>query len=330
MRNTFRNSIIITGILVICTRIYAQDLSSITISDVSRIEKILADDDMQGRKIFTTGIKKAAGFIAKEFAEAGLKPLPGCTDYYQSFSMTGTGSAKTLDNIVGMIPGKIKPDQCVIFSAHYDHLGTGKPDAHGDSIYNGANDDASGTTAVITLAKYFGRLNNNQRTVIFVAFTAEESGHWGSSYLSERINPDEIMAMFNIEMIGTESKWGKNSAYVTGYDKSDIGSILQKNIKNSLFIFYPDPYPGEELFLRSDNTPFAQKGVPAHTISTAKMGSDPYYHKPGDEIETLDLNNMTGIIRAIALGASSIIAGEDEPVRLKRNNYLSLKASIVP
>ena len=330
MRNTFRNAIIITGILFICPRLYAQDLSSITLSDVSRIEKILAADDMQGRKVFTPGIKKAAEFIAKEFGEAGLKPLPGCTDYFQSFSMTGSGSAKNLDNIVGMIPGKTKPDECVIFSAHYDHLGTGQPDVHGDSIYNGANDDASGTTAVIALAKYFSRLNNNQRTVIFVAFTAEESGQWGSSYFSEKINPDEIVALFNIEMIGTESKWGKNSAYVTGYDKSDVGSILQKNIKNSLFRFYPDPYPEQELFLRSDNTPFAQKGIPAHTISTAKMSSEPFYHKPGDEIETLDLNNMTTIIRAIGLGTSSIIAAEDKPVRLKRNNYFSLKASIVP
>ncbi len=84
-----------------------------------------------------------------------------------------------------MIPGISKPEEYVIFSAHYDHLGIGKPDAKGDSIYNGANDDASGTTAVIYLAKYFNQIHNNQRTLIFVAFTAEEIGEFGSAYFSK-------------------------------------------------------------------------------------------------------------------------------------------------
>ena len=141
----------------------------------------------------------------------------------------------------------------MIFSAHYDHLGIGKPDATGDSIYNGANDDASGTTAVIALAKYFSKLHNNERTLIFAAFTAEEIGEFGSAYFSGKLNPDKVMAMLNIEMIGTESKWGKNSAYITGYDKSDMGAILQKNLGNTQFRFYPDPYPEQMLFLRSDN-----------------------------------------------------------------------------
>ena len=82
--------------------------------------------------------------------------------------------------------------------------------------YNGANDDASGVTAVITLASYFSKLNNNQRTLVFAAFTAEEIGEFGSAYFSRRLDPDKVVAMLNIEMIGTESKWGKNSAYITG------------------------------------------------------------------------------------------------------------------
>jgi hypothetical protein len=419
-------SIILSVILVTGIQIHAQVLPAISISEVTRIEKTLSADDMQGRRVFTPGIEKAAAFIVKEFKEAGLKPMPGSSDFRQSFVMLtpesieatasmdsvhlekneivaftpdsnlviteedhyrkvfvkkgddlmsiifkylvgaenllifvdtsfaknfarlagfhmpefeGSGNRifilsaadpqqyhiqinqkikkQNLSNLVGMIPGKSKPDEYVIFSAHYDHLGIGKPDAAGDSIYNGANDDASGTTAVLTLAKYFGKRRDNQRTLIFAAFTAEEIGEFGSAYFSERLDPGKIMAMINIEMIGTQSKWGKNSAYITGYDKTDMGSILQKNLKNSRFVFHPDPYPEQMLFLRSDNATLAKKGVPAHTISTSKMDSEKYYHTPGDEMNTLDMANMTEIIRAIGLSAGSIISGKDTPLRVQ-------------
>ena len=85
--------------------------------------------------------------------------------------------------------------------------------------------------------------------LIFVAFTAEEIGGYGSQYFSNQIDADKVVAMFNMEMIGTESKWGKNSAYITGFEKSDMGTILQKNLKGSTFQFYPDPYPEQNLIL---------------------------------------------------------------------------------
>jgi Zn-dependent M28 family amino/carboxypeptidase len=125
-----------------------------------------------------------------------------------------------------------------------------------------------------------------------------------------------VVAMFNIEMIGTPSKWGDNSAYITGYERSDFGKILQKNLEGTDFRFYPDPYTTQNLFYRSDNASLARAGVPAHTISTSKMDSEPYYHRPGDEIGTLDMPNMTRIIHSIALSASSIIGGEDTPTRV--------------
>ncbi|MHA8096977.1 M28 family peptidase [Aquirufa antheringensis] len=220
-----------------------------------------------------------------------------------------------LSNVVGIIPGKSRPNEYVIFSGHYDHLGIGKPVA-GDSIYNGANDDAAGTTAVMMLAKYYAKKRNNQRTLIFAAFTAEESGGHGSVYFSKQFNPDQVMAMFNLEMIGTESKWGKNSAYITGYEKSSMGEILKKNLAGSPFTFYPDPYLDQNLFYRSDNATLAELGVPAHTISTSKMDSEPNYHKASDEVQTLDLDNMTEIIKAIAKSATSIISGQDTPSRV--------------
>lgn len=393
--------------------------------ETERIEKILSADEMQGRKVFSPAIDRAAAFIANEFKSAGLQPGGNGGSYLQDFSITrsnfisanamldGTaiemknivtytsnpdlyitqdsGFTKTyirqgehfrdraqkiiqsdssyvvfvdtsfskefhrmppvrrnvsssprstifllttldpkkyeigvkheiskpkLANVVGILPGKSKKDEFVIFSAHYDHLGIGKPNAQQDSIFNGANDDASGTTAVILLAKYFAKLRNNERTLIFVAFTGEESGGYGSQYFSKQYDPQKVMAMFNIEMIGTESKWGTNSAYITGYEKTDFGKILEKNLEGSVFHFYPDPYTDQHLFYRSDNATLARQGVAAHTISTSKMDSEKFYHTLDDEIETLDLKNMAEIIKSIAISSNSIISGKDTPTRV--------------
>jgi hypothetical protein len=223
---------------------------------------------------------------------------------------------RKLANVVGVLPGTSKKDEYVIFSGHYDHLGIGKPDEKGDSIYNGANDDASGITAVIMLARYFAKKKNNARTLVFAAFTAEEIGEFGSEYFSNQLDPSKVMAMFNIEMIGTESKWGANSAYITGYERTDMGKILEKNLAGSGFTFHPDPYPEQNLFYRSDNATLAKQGVPAHTISTSKMDSEKYYHTAGDEIGTLDMKNMAAIIRSIAISSKTIVDGRDTPSRV--------------
>jgi Zn-dependent M28 family amino/carboxypeptidase len=228
---------------------------------------------------------------------------------------THTIKENKLANVVGVLPGKKLKDDYVIFSGHYDHIGTGKPE-NGDSIYNGANDDASGITAIIELAKHFKAQKNNERTLIFAAFTAEEVGGFGSQYFSKQLSPEKVIAMFNIEMIGTDSKWGKNSAYITGYEKTNMGDILQKNLKGSAFTFHPDPYPDQQLFYRSDNATLARLGVPAHTISTSKMDSEPNYHKASDEVKTLDLVNMTEIIKSIGISAQTIISGKDTPSRV--------------
>jgi Peptidase family M28 len=228
-----------------------------------------------------------------------------------------------LKNVVGVLPGKSKKEEYVVFSGHYDHLGVGKPDKNMDSIYNGANDDAAGTTAVMMLAKYFSALKEkNERTIIFVAFTAEEIGGFGSRYFSKQLNAGKVMAMFNIEMIGTTSKWGTNSAYITGYEKTDMGKILQANLTGSKFKFEPDPYPKQNLFYRSDNATLAELGVPAHTISTSKMeeapNDEPNYHKQSDEIGTLDMNNMAEIIKAIAISSKTIVSGKATPTRVEK------------
>lgn len=418
----------------LCLLSFAQNIDKIiNPAEVERIERILAADDMQGRKTFTPGIDKAADFIATEFAKSKLQFFGDNKSYFQEFVMTkakakavsGTldnevlnetnvaanttsaaisitslkdyevvlvkkddnfnkvvfpifdketnviilvdtaharrfksmqrfaGNAKFqsrvsqifiltantnpasinlqiqnelteqhLKNVVGVIPGKSKKEEYVVFSGHYDHLGIGKPDKNMDSIYNGANDDAAGTTAVMMLAKYFAAQKNNERTLVFVAFTAEEIGGFGSRYFSKQMNPDKVMALFNIEMIGTTSKWGTNSAYITGYEKSDMGKILQANLEGSKFHFEPDPYPKQNLFYRSDNATLAELGVPAHTISTSKMeeapNDEPNYHKQSDEIGTLDMTNMAEIIKAIAISSKTIVSGKDTPTRVEK------------
>jgi Peptidase family M28 len=239
----------------------------------------------------------------------------------KTFSITAKHEIKEqkLANVVGILPGKTKKEEYVIFSGHYDHIGVGKA-VNGDSIFNGANDDAAGITAVIMLAKYFSAAKSNERTLVFAAFTAEEVGGFGSQYFSKQFPADKVMAMFNIEMIGTESKWGKNSAYITGYEKTDMGTILQKNLEGTGFSFHPDPYPDQQLFYRSDNATLAKLGVPAHTISTSKMDSEPNYHKVSDHVETLDMENMAMIIQSIALSSKTIVAGKESPSRVRKED----------
>jgi hypothetical protein len=243
----------------------------------------------------------------------------GRFDDVKSFSVEYSGKFEQLPlfNIVGMIPGKSKKDESVVFGGHYDHLGILKP-VDRDSIANGADDDASGTTAVISLAKYYKKLNKNERSLIFVAFTAEEIGEYGSAYFATQVNPDKIVAEFNIEMIGKASKFGTNSAFITGYERSDFGEILQRNLVGTEFKFYPDPYPQQDLFYRSDNASLARVGVPAHTISTDQIDIDKLYHTVKDEYSSLDVSNITSTIRAIALSSRSIVEGKDTPKRIPK------------
>ncbi len=250
-----------------------------------------------GNILFVTGISSADNYSVK------IKQRK------EAFMMT---------NVVGVLPGKSKPDEMVVFSGHYDHLGIQKA-VEGDSIANGADDDASGTTAVITLANYFKKLKNNERTIVFAAFTAEEIGGFGSKYFSQQLDADKVVAMFNIEMIGKASKWGINSAFITGFERSDFGTILQKNLKGTAFTFNPDPYPQQNLFYRSDNATLARLGVPAHTISTDQIDSDKLYHSVNDEVESLDIQNIVATIRAIALSSQTIVAGTDTPTRIDKS-----------
>ena len=226
-------------------------------------------------------------------------------------------SEMELSNVVGKIEGN-RPDEVVLFSAHYDHIGIQNA-VEGDSIANGANDNASGVTAIIELARYFESLGKPERTLLFVGFTAEEMGGYGSQYFSRQLNPDEIVAMFNIEMIGKPAVSGPNTAWITGYERSSFGELLSKSAEGSVYEFYPDPYPSQNLFYRSDNATLARLGVPAHSISTTPIDVDPDYHQVSDEYETINVPHMTNTIKAIAKAAEGIVSGEDTPTRVDVN-----------
>lgn len=235
-----------------------------------------------------------------------------------AFNATIETEVKTesLSNVVGKISGK-RSDEIVLFSAHYDHLGI--RGTEGDTIYNGANDDASGTTAVMALAKYFKEMHTQpERTIMFAAFTAEEGGGYGSTYFSKQLNPDEIVAMFNIEMIGKPAVSGPNTAWITGFERSSFGELLQKAVEGTEYEFYADPYPDQNLFYRSDNATLARLGVPAHSISTTPIDVDKDYHQASDEVSTLDLAHMTNTIKAIAAAAGRMISGKDTPTRVNK------------
>ncbi|PRY14254.1 peptidase M28-like protein [Pontibacter ummariensis] len=222
-----------------------------------------------------------------------------------------------LTNVAGMIEGKRK-DEFVVFSGHYDHIGIQETIA-GDSIANGADDDAAGTTAMMMLADYYRQQRKPERSLIFVAFAAEEIGGFGSKYFSEQLNPDDIVAMFNIEMVGKPSKFGPNSAYLTGFERSNLGELMQKRLQGTTYSIHPDPYPEQNLFYRSDNATLARLGVPAHTISSVQIDQDKTYHTVNDELEQLDMEHLTNMIKAIALGSKGVVSGEDTPTRVDKS-----------
>ncbi|WP_448248125.1 M28 family metallopeptidase [Thalassotalea agariperforans] len=246
---------------------------------------------------------------------------------------------RSLSNVVAVMPGTTKADEFIIFSAHYDHLGV-KPGRHSpdhDVIFNGADDDASGTTAVIQLAEHFAKynanvkgdikenpqnLNQNQRTIIFAAFTAEEIGGFGSQYFAQHLPADKIKAMINIEMIGKPSKFGEGTFWMTGYERSDLALLMNETLKNSpdkqfsTARVYADPYLKQQLFYRSDNATLARLGVPAHSFSSTQLDRDRHYHKVSDEVESLTLSSMAKIINTLAIASQDLVNGSKTPSRV--------------
>ena len=278
----------------------------------------LASDEMEGRGTGTPGIEKAAVYIENEFKRIGLSTFQDLETYRQTFTFQNRRTEKniTASNIIGVLEGKSKKDEFVIVSAHFDHLGIRKTTGQLDSIYNGANDDASGVTGVLTLAEYFKNKGSNERTIVFVAFTGEEMGLKGSTYFGKGIDASKFVAGINLEMIGKTPSFGPNTAWLTGFERSDFGEIIQQNLVGTGYQLFPDPYKKFNLFFRSDNASLARLGVPSHTFSTTPIDVDKDYHQVSDEAATLNMTVITQTIQAVAKGTESIINGLDTPTRV--------------
>ncbi len=265
---------------------------------------------------YKSKFERGISFVEQKPAAALVLVMSEQTELTQlSVKASIKHSQQTLTNMVAVLPGKSLADEFIIFSAHHDHLGIAS-NKSGDIIYNGANDDASGVSAVLNLARHFSK-QDNQRSIMFVTFTAEESGLIGSNYFAKKVATDNIKAMINIELIGKPSKFGTGTFWMTGFERSTLANILNNNLKSSQRQVYADPYEKYNLFYRSDNASLAKLGVPAHSISSTQIDNDKDYHQVSDELDNLDLEQMTTIINAIAEASTSLITGADTPARIK-------------
>lgn len=265
---------------------FAQEVQT---STVTTVLSTLASDEMKGREIGTAENDNAANYIAKLFKENNLEYCTG-NSYLVPFDYKG----KTVYNVCGVKKGNT--DQYLGFSGHFDHIGTSKKS--GDNIYNGADDDASGITTLVGIADYF-KNKTPDFSMVFIAFNGEEKGMLGSKAIStdKNLNPiyNNLSALFNFEMVATESQFGKNALFITGDEFSDLDELFNKNAVNGLKI-YPDPYASEHLFYRSDNVSFVKKKIIAHSISTADMSKIKHYHQVNDDVSVVDFDNLTQII----------------------------------
>jgi hypothetical protein len=201
-------------------------------------------------------------------------------------------------NVIGVLPAPGGLDRKWIFSAHYDHIGIIN-EVNGDSIANGADDDASGVATVIELARKFKNGPQPEKAIYFVAFAGEELGLFGSKYLANTLNSDSIEALLNFEMVGkVNMDLGPESVYISGFDLTYLPQDMANNINDDNFMIFPDPYPHLNLFTRSDNAPFAAYGIAAHSVSSYSE-TDHTYHQVNDELELIDVEHMEKLINEI-------------------------------
>jgi len=299
---------------------------TIGVAEVRRLESALADDSMEGRLTGSPGGTRAARYIANEMKAIGLIPV-GDSGYYQrvpvtvadggitlraSFGDGAAGTHETAYNLVGLLKGSDPKlaSQVIVVDAHYDHLGIGTPVA-GDSIYNGADDDASGTVSVLAVAKALAHGARPKRSILFVLTTGEEEGLLGTNWLLAHfpLSLDSVVANLETEMIGRPDSLagGVGKAWLTGFDRSTMGAMLQR----AHIAIVADPRPSQHFFERSDNIAFAERGIPAHTLSTFNLHAD--YHQPSDELSRIDFTHMTAVINS-AMRAVDLLANGPLPV----------------
>lgn len=315
MKSVF--SLLIVLLIVACKSSVKEDSKSkviiISSSELKETVTFLASDELEGRKTGTVGIDKAANFIQKQFQSYGVKPY--FKTYRDSFKV------KNIDafNVVGFIEGndsKLKKE-VIIIGAHYDHIGNGKV-VENDSIANGANDNATGTSTVLALSRYFSSMKTNKRSLIFVLFSAEEMGLLGAKHLSKKLKDQnlDLYTMINFEMIGVPFSDRDYVAFVSGYDLSNMASKINEYVGSNL-IGFSDVAKKYNLFRASDNYAFYNEfKLPCQTISSCDLSNYDYYHHVDDEAEKMDYEHMASLINKLIPAIETMSNTETKEIKM--------------
>ncbi len=297
-------------------------LQSINQDKAEAIVEFLADDELLGREAGQPGSRIVARYLASELKEAGIAPLPGTTAYYQPFEACaverqqkgrwqvhpdslarlkqGTHRSLKLNNILGWIPGE-RTDEYVIIGAHFDHIGY-DPTLAGDQIYNGADDNASGVSAALQIARAFAASGKKPlRNVIFAFWDGEEKGLLGSKYFVQTCPfVKQIKGYLNFDMIGRNNNPDRPRHVVYFYTESHpaFGQWLKDDIKEYGLKLEPDYRAWNRPIGGSDNGSFALQEIPIIWYHT---DGHPDYHQPGDHAERINWEKLTDITRAAFL-----------------------------
>ncbi|MGH9969546.1 MAG: M28 family peptidase [Pyrinomonadaceae bacterium] len=274
-----------------------------------------------------------------EAASGGEMPAPFALNPEKKMSITVASSNDPIStqNVVAVFEGgdPVLKDEYVALGAHYDHVGIGPP-LNGDSIYNGADDDGSGTTALLAIAEAFAKATTRpKRSVLFVWHAGEEKGLWGSRYFTDYPTTplDKIVTQINIDMIGRSKKAGDtnprnsslsgpNEIYVIGSKmmSTELGELSQAVNKNYLNLEYnyryDDPNDPNRFFFRSDHYNYARKGIP---IIFFFDGEHEDYHRPGDSPDKIDYQKMEKVTRTVYMTLWELA---NRPVRPKVDKQL--------
>ncbi|MDX6190239.1 M20/M25/M40 family metallo-hydrolase [Flavobacterium sp. Fl-318] len=283
-------------------------------TDVSDFLKYLSSDELEGRDTGTEGINKAAVFLEDFLKKNNVKP------YFKTYRDTLTNFDSPAFNIVGVLEGtdpELKKE-FVVLSAHYDHIGIDKS-KQGDNINNGANDDASGVTAVAEMAKYFSKTKSNKRSILIVFFAGEEKGLLGSKSLVQKLKVQNfnLYAQLNIEMIGVPMK-RDYLAYITGFDKSNMAQKINEYTGKKTIGFLPKEAE-YELFYRSDNYSFYDVfKKPCQSISTFDFENFEFYHHPSDEFKAMDIAHMTAFIQEFLPAVTKITDSKTQEITMTK------------
>lgn len=256
----------------------------------SEIIKFLSSDDLEGRRPGTEGMTIASSYVENYLEEIGVEPYFG-----DSYRDSVTIDDRSSYNIVGLIPAVSETDEYVLIGAHLDHLGI--RGSGNDTIFNGANDDASGVTAVLKVAEELKKHDLAKNAIISI-FTEEESGLNGARHLAKRLKSDSVNLAYviNFEMIGKPLTSDSSKVYITGFDQSNFAEVANGLLGNE-FVKFEQMEKDRGLFRGADNFPFfVEFNIPSHTLSTFDFANDSNYHRPGDEFENMDINHMENII----------------------------------